>query len=240
MENQTIIVSGLTNQEFLEKFRQPGRVGLCGGVTPVDKIICRAQRHQDDEKRWSHWSHAFFFQGVRADDQHWVIESDLQILRKHIQLGVQENRVSKYYQDDFYTTLAILDFGLTEAQVARLIREGLELVAGHERYSLRELIGTLIAIRRPGMRSRENPMARERSVYCSAFIRRLFSNIGIDLAPGIDGKNTTPEDISRTPVPHTTYLLQREIAPGKLTALRAKLRGKVSARIEKIKSHTLR
>ena len=240
MENQTIIVSGLTNQEFLEKYMHPGRVGLCGGVTHVDKAICRAQRHLDDQKRWSNWSHAFLFQGVRADGHHWVIESDIQIHRKHIQLGVQENRVAKYFKDDFYTTLAILDFGLGEAQVSRLIQEGLDMVAGHERYSLRELIGTLIAIRRPGMRQQVNPLAREHSVYCSAFVSRLFRNIGIDLAPGIDGKNTTPEDISRTPVPHTTYLLQRETAPGKLAALRAKLHNRMGEGIKKIKSRTTR
>ena len=236
MENQTIVVSGLTNQEFLERYMQPGRVGLCGGITNVDKVILRAQRHQDDQKRWSQWSHAFFFQGIRADGHHWVIESDIQILRKHIQLGVQENRVSKYFKDDFYTTLAILDFGLSEEQVTRLIREGLELVANHERYSLRELIGTLIAIRRPGMRSQANPLARERSVYCSAFVNRLFRQIGLDLAPGIDGKHTTPEDISRTPVPHTTYLLQRETAPGKLAVLRSRLRQRVDDRLKKIKT----
>ncbi len=240
MKSETIIISGLTNREFLEKFMQPGRVGLCGGVTHVDKAICRAQRHLDDQKRWSNWSHAFFFQGIRADGHHWVIESDIQILRKHIQLGVQENRVAKYFKDDFYTTLAILDFGLNEAQVARLIREGLDMVAGHERYSLRELIGTLIAIRRPGMRHQENPLAREHSVYCSAFVSRLFRNIGIDLAPGIDGKHTTPEDISRTPVPHTSYLLQRESALERPNSLSAKLHRRVGDGIKKIKSRTLR
>jgi len=39
-----------------------------------------------------------------------VIESDLQIHRKHIQLGVQENRVAKYCDEKLYTSLAVLDF----------------------------------------------------------------------------------------------------------------------------------
>ncbi len=68
-------------------------------MTLVDKAICRAQRHLDAEARWGVWSHAFIFQGRRVDGQHWVIESDLQILRKHIQLGVQENRVAKYFNE---------------------------------------------------------------------------------------------------------------------------------------------
>ena len=38
-----------------------------------------------------------------------MIESDLQVHRKHIQLGVQENRISKYFDEELYTNLAVLD-----------------------------------------------------------------------------------------------------------------------------------
>ena len=112
-QNQVVRVTGLSNQEFLERYAQPGRVGLSGGITLIDKAICRAERHIDPDERWGAWSHAFLFEGVRADGHHWVIESDLQFHRKHIQLGVQENRVTKYHDEKFYTTLAVLDFGLT-------------------------------------------------------------------------------------------------------------------------------
>lgn len=237
MDHQTIVVTGLSNREFLEQYTKPGCVGLCGGTTAVDKAIRRAQRRLDDDRRNSNWSHAFFFQGLRVDGHHWVIESDIQILRKHIQLGVQENRVSKYYDEKMFDNLAVLDFGLTEEQTANLLREGLDLVARHERYSLRELIGTLIALHRPTLRGRENPLARERSVYCSAFVQRLFRSAGIDLAPGVTDKNTTPEDISRSPVPHVTYLLQREVKPPKLSGLRSKLHGRVNLHIQKIRKH---
>ena len=211
IQNETIRVTGLSNREFLELYAQPGRVGLSGGITLVDKAICRAERHLDEAERWGSWSHAFLFQGERHDGHHWVIESDLQFHRKHIQLGVQENRVSKYFDEKFYTTLAVLDFGLSgRRRSALLLREGLELVATRARYSLRELFGTLIALRHPELRGRENLLARERSLYCSAFVQHLFRKSGLDLAPGVDVKNTTPEDISRTSVPHVTYLLQRE------------------------------
>ena len=148
---------------------------------------------------------------------------------------MQENRITKYFDEKLYTTFAVLDFGLSAAQTAGLISAGLELVAGRERYSLRELIGTLIALRHPELCGRENVLARERSLFCSAFVQRLFRNADIELAPGVADKNTTPKDISRTPVPHTTYLLQRETAPGKLTQLRTKLRYRVDSRIQKIK-----
>jgi hypothetical protein len=235
MENQTVIVTGISNQEFLERHAQPGRVGLCGGTTQVDIAIRRVQRHLPAEGRWSDWSHAFLFEGVRADGQHWVVESDIQILRKHIQLGAQENRAAKYFDEKMFPALAVLDFGLDGPQTATLLREGLELVANHERYSLRELVGTLIALRKPELRAQENILARERSVYCSAFVKQLFLKTGIDLVPGVVGKNTTPEDIARTPVPHTAYLLQREAAPGKIAGLKRKIHIHVRAGLRKIK-----
>ena len=106
------MATGLSNREFLERYAQPGRIGLSGGITFIDKAICRAERHLDEREHWGAWSHAFLFQGQRPDGHHWVIESDLQIHRKHIQLGVQENRISKYFDEALYTNLAVLDFGL--------------------------------------------------------------------------------------------------------------------------------
>lgn len=233
--NKIIAVDGLSNRDFLERCAQPGRVGLSSGMTVVDQMICRAERHLDEQKRWGAWTHAFIFEGLRADDHHWVIESDLQFHRKHVQLGVQENRLTKYYDEKLYTTLAVLDFGLNEVQTASLLREGLELVARRERYSLRELVGTLIALRHPGLRGRENFLSRERSMFCSAFVQFLFRNTGFDLAPGVDHKHTTPEDISRSPVPHVTYLLQREAPQNTLDKLKKRLSRHVRARIHRFK-----
>ena len=225
--NEVVRVEGLSNREFLERYARPGRVGLSGGVSLIDKAICRAQRHLDEEEQWAAWSHAFFFQGQRADGHQWVIESDLQVHRKHVVLGVQENRISKYFDEELYTTLAVLDFGLNETQASLLLREGLDLVANRARYSIRELLGTLIALRRPEMRRRNNVLARERSLYCSALVQHLFRKSGLDLAPGIDLKNTTPEDIARTTVPHVTYCLERARAKSKLKDLRARLRKRI-------------
>src|ERR1051326_5761778 len=70
IQNQTIVVRDLSNREFLERHAQAGRVGLSGGVTLVDKVICRAERHLDEQERWGAWSHAFIFEGVRADGHH--------------------------------------------------------------------------------------------------------------------------------------------------------------------------
>jgi len=226
-QNETIVLTGLSNREFLQRYARSGRIGLSGGITLIDKAICRAERHIHGKKKWGAWSHAFLFEGERHDGHHWVIESDLQVHRKHIQLGVQENRVSKYYDEKLYTNLAVLDFGLGEEQIAALLSEGLELVATRAQYSLRELMGTLIALRRQELRGRNNVLARECSMYCSAFVQHLFKKMGLELAPGVDGKNTTPEDISRSPVPHVTYLLQREAPHSRMDALKRRAKARV-------------
>lgn len=234
--NQTVVVTGISNREFLERYARAGRIGLSGGITLIDKAIARAERHLDPTGTWGSWSHAFLFQGTRQDGHHWVIESDLQVNRKHIRLGVQENRISKYFDEDFYTTLAVLDFNLPEPTVADLVGEGLELVAQRARYSMRELVGTYIALHKPELRAKENVLARESSMYCSAFVQHLFRKIDIDLAPGVHRSNTTPEDISRTSVPHITYLLHRDPPPHKLAELRRRMRQRVHERVEKIKA----
>ena len=218
------VVSGLSNEEFFCQYAKAGCVGLSSGLTLIDRAICRAERHVIPGEKWGSWSHAFLFQGKRPDGHHWVIESDLQIHNKHIQLGVQENRISKYFDEGFYSNVAILDFDLSEAQVSDVLVEALDLVSNHAKYSLRELFGTLIALRRPPLRSQNNVLARERSLYCSAFVQHLFKKAGLDLVPGIDIKNTTPEDISRSPASHTTWVLQRGLPTSSLQPLKARMR----------------
>ena len=207
--NKTVNVINVSNREFLESHAQAGRVGLIGGTTLIEKAIRRAERHVDADKGWSLWSHAFLFEGKRADGHHWVIESDLEIHNKHIRLGVQENRIGKFFNEKTYPYIAVLDFNLSAAQVELLMKEGLEMIAGRTIYSLRELVGTLFALRHPSFRPQKNLLAREKSCYCSAFVQHVFLKAGIDLAPGVHASHGTPEDISRTPVPHTTYLLKR-------------------------------
>lgn len=210
MPNQTVIVNGLSNQEFLERYAHAGRIGLCNGATLIDRAICRAQRRLAVDGQPGSWSHVFLFQGQRADGHHWVIESDLQIHRKHIQFGVQENRIAKYFDEGLYQSLAVLDFHLDADQIGGLLREAVALAADRARYSLRELLGTLLALRHTTLRGRRNVLARERSMYCSAFVQWVFRQAGLDLAPGLDFKNTTPQDIAQTSLPHVTYLLERQ------------------------------
>jgi hypothetical protein len=92
-------------------------------------------------------------------------------------------------------------------------------------------LGTLAALRSPALRSRENLLARERSLFCSAFVQHLFRAAGVDLTPGVAVKNTTPEDLSRCELPHTTYLLQRPPRSSALAQTKAKVQRKIAARL---------
>lgn len=210
---ETILVEGLTNAEFFERHAAPGRVGLFGGPELINRLIGRAQRHLDEEQEWSRWSHAFVFQGRRHDGHHWLVESDIDIHRKHIRLGVQENRLSKYHDDERTTALAVLDFGLSPAQVDRVLAAALEQVAQRARYSLREIAGTAWALRYPEWRPRDNRLARDRAFFCSAFVRHVFAEAGMDLVAGIAEKNTAPEHLARTAVPHTKWVMVRGEPP---------------------------
>ncbi|MEO8670960.1 MAG: hypothetical protein ABI411_06570 [Tahibacter sp.] len=204
--------SALSNLEFLDRHAQPGRIGLAGGTAFIDRSIRKMQRSLQPDIGASLWSHAFICSGRRIDGQHWLLESDLEFHRKQIRLGVQENRASKYADAHEYPNLAILDFSLNAEQTRLVLTEGLDLLAGLARYSLREIVGTLFALQRPALRARENLLAREGSLYCSALVQHCYARAGVEFAPGISVKNTTPQDIAATPVAHDAYVLVRENA----------------------------
>ncbi|MGZ5543671.1 MAG: hypothetical protein ACXWIU_03260 [Limisphaerales bacterium] len=213
--NQVITVRDISNRDFLDLYARPGRIGLAGGSTLIDRVIRRAERRVIADGKWSTWSHAFVFGERRCDGHQWVIESDLAAVHKHIRFGVQENRMAKYYDEELYGTLAILNFNLSDDQLRSLLCHGLQMMSDATKYSVRELFGTLLALKKPELRTKENVLARDRSFFCSAFVQHLYCQIGFDLAPGINAKNTTPEDISSTLVPHTRWVLHRELGESK-------------------------
>lgn len=224
------IVSGISNREFIHTYAAPGRIGLAGGADVVSRLIEFAQRRLDDERRSSLWSHAFLFQGTRHDGHHWVFESDLEVHRKNIRLGVQENRIEKFCCEKNYPVLAVLDLGLGADETAAVLRESLDMVASRVRYSLRELMGTLFALRSPARRAKPNPLARSESLFCSAFVTHVLRKVGVDPVPGLDVKHTAPEDIFRSPRAMRIWLLQPEQAE-KIS--KAPLRERIAARVKK-------
>ena len=106
-------------------------------------------------------------------------------------------------------------------------------MAQRTRDSLRELAGTARALRTREWRPRENLLARDRAFFGSAFMRHFFAEAGIDLVAGIAKKNTAPEHIAVTEVPHTKWLPVRGGVPesrvrGLVRHGRARLRGRTS------------
>lgn len=198
-------VTDVSNLEFLKRYGKPGRIGLVGGITPIDLGIRLAQRHLDPERRHSLWSHAFVFQGDRIDGEPWVLESDLEIGKGQLRNGVQENRVEKYANAKTFPNLAVLDFGLEGESLRRLLTAGLDLVVRRTRYAIGGTLKTYWAI----LKKKVDQEEEKDETYCSSFVRALFRHVGVDLAPGVAVGHTTPEHLARTPVTHTRHVLVR-------------------------------
>jgi hypothetical protein len=220
---RVVAVEGLTNAQFLEQYAAPGRVGLCGGTDLINKAIRKLQRAITADGHRSPWAHAFLCGGRRVDGKHWVFESDLDLRHKQIRLGVQENRIDRYHDEECFPNLAILDFELDEAQTNAVLVAGLDLLSGLSHYSLRELVGTLLAMRHTSLRRRKNLLESEGALYCSAMVQHCFATAGIEFVPGVDRKNVTPHDIATCPRARTAYLLVREPGHSSLRAMRESL-----------------
>lgn len=200
----------VSNADFLHAHAASARIGLAGGSALIDRGIRKAQRLIVDDAAGSAWSHAFLFGERRSDGQWWVLESDLDLRHKQIRLGVQENRLAKYFDAAEWPNLAVLDFGLDETASRRVLGAALDLLANATRYSLREIVGTLFALARPTWRERDNLLARENSLYCSAFVQHCYAEVGLQFGSGLSLKNTTPHDIASTPLPHRADYLLRQ------------------------------
>lgn len=203
---RVVAVNSPSNADFFALHGRAGTVGLVGGEAFVDRMIRRSQRKLNADREWSQYSHAFIFVGPREDGALWALESDIDFHRERVQIGVQENRVAKYGDEKEYPHVAVLDFNLTPAQVKTVIGLGLDLLARRTQYSLRELLAVYMSLKKPSSRQGANKLARERALFCSAFVQHLYSAVNIDFAPGIETKLTLPEDIARTQALHTRYV----------------------------------
>jgi len=199
------------NAAFIQKHAGPGRIGLCGGRDWMTKLIRKAQAPLTADGHRSFWSHAFVFSERRIDGHWWVIESDLDLRYRQIRLGVQENRVDRYFDDEAFPNLAILDFGLTDAQVLQVQRAGLDLLSGLVTYSITELMGTMLAMHSRRLRRRESLLAKEGALYCSAMVQHCYNAAGVEFLPGVQGKNIAPHDLDESPIPHQTHRLIRDL-----------------------------
>jgi hypothetical protein len=200
-----------TNAAFIRKHAAPGHIGLCGGRDWINKAIRKAQAPLTGDGHRSLWSHAFLFSEQRIDGHWWVLESDLDLRYRQIRLGVQENRADRYFDDELFPNIAILDFGLDAGQTKQVQVAGLDLLSGLSSYSLSELVGTLFAMHSTRLRKRGNLLAKEGALYCSAMVQHCYATAGVEFIPGVHGKNIAPQDIYDSVLPHRAHSLIRDL-----------------------------
>lgn len=198
------------NREFLLRHAATGRIGLCGGDDALSKAIRKAQAPLTGHGHRSLWSHAFLIGERRGDGHWWVIESDLDLRYKHVRLGVQENRLARYFDGGAFPNIAVLDFGLDQAQTARVLTAALDLLSGQSQYSVSELLGTLLAMPSSRLRRRRNPLGRDGALFCSAMVQHCYASAGLHFHAGVDGKHITPHDLDSSPLAHTSHRLIRD------------------------------
>ena len=204
-------ITGISAQEFWQRFAKKGAVGLVGGTLWIHRAICEAQALITPDGKPSLWAHAFIFTGKRSDGYDWLAESDLVIepLKLRIVNGGQENRIEKYYGTKKDLHCAVLDFGLSEQDADRIIRKALDMVSKQVMYPVSGLFGTLIAYL-SGTERWRNLLNTRNALYCSAFVQEAYLAAGIDLAPQVATKNTGPDHLWQTKVPYQSYVFKRK------------------------------
>ncbi len=200
----------MSNEEFFEKYGREGLVALVGGSHFIDQGIKKAQKKITKDKKESFFSHAFIIGEKRIDGKRWVIESDLEIHPKQVKLGVQENRIEKYFDEKLFPNVAILDFKLEKAKTDEILKEALNMVASRTKYSLREILGVLFSFKNADERKKDNKFIQENSFVCSTFVQHCYGKINIHFNPLVSPKNITPEDIYATELPHIKEKIIRE------------------------------
>jgi hypothetical protein len=200
----------MTNREFFEKHARSGAIGLVGSSAAIDRAIRRAQKRITKNKQASLFSHAFLISEKRIDGEWWVIESDLEIHSKQVKLGVQENRLSKYFDEKLFPNVALLDFNLDKAKTQLVLKEALDMVAGRAKYSLREIMGVFFSFQSEAARKKENILKQDHSFICSSFVQHCYHKAGVGFSQAVSLKNITPEDIYTTEIVHAKHKIIRE------------------------------
>jgi hypothetical protein len=202
-------ITGISTEEFWKRYAKKGAVGLVGGTLWIHKAICEAQALITPDGKPSLWAHAFIFTGRRPDGVDWLAESDLVVepLRLRIVNGAQASRIDKYYGTDKARHCAVLDFGLSDPEVDKVVRRALDMVSRKILYPVSGLFGTLLAYL-SGTERWRNLWNTRNALYCSAFVQEAYLAAGIDLAPEVATTQTGPDHLWQTRVPHTSYLLK--------------------------------
>jgi hypothetical protein len=198
------------NQSVLSFFRQhyaPGRVCLIGSANPLYKLIRDGQSKLTKDGKPSRYNHTFLM-GTQREDGFgdggiYIYESDLYVNVREweVRNGIMESRIVKWCLDDLEYA-AVLGIDLSPEETRTLMQKGLWYAydENHLVYPVGELFGTLWAIL-TGRLSKKNVFDSEHAVQCATFVRMCYRSIQKEIiVTGTDPTNTSPEEISQSPV----------------------------------------
>lgn len=211
MSGATLPTDSSTNAAFFARHAAPGRIGLVAGSDATAKLIRKAQAPLTADRHRSQWSHAFVFSERRVDGHWWVIESDLDFRYRQIRVGVQENRIERYFDAAQFPNVAVLDFRLDAEQLRRVQVAALDLLSGLPCYSISELAGTMLAMYSRRLRRRRNLLEKDGALFCSALVQHCYAAAGIEFVAGVHGKNVAPHDLMTSQAPHDSHTLIRDL-----------------------------
>ena len=69
------------------------------------------------------------------------------------------------------------------------------------------------------LRKRDNLLAKEGALYCSAMVQHCYAPAGVEFIPGVHGKNIAPQDLYDSVLPHQTHSLIRDLGISSLRRL---------------------
>jgi hypothetical protein len=184
-----------------------GQYGLAGSAIRHAQSIIRIDRSP------SNWSHCFLFRGdltpdpvlLRGRRSPWLWESTFDPVSpfNHFieRVGVGARRVADYayarfqlFQPQCVPNFAVIAIGLTPDERRAVLKRASDPNVDQLTYDLGGLLGTWYSYV-TDTATRPNPLASGHSLYCSAYVQLAYDAAGIDLAPGAQLRNTSPEHL---------------------------------------------
>jgi hypothetical protein len=189
-------------------------IGLIGEYGLVGYGIRTAQEVIRVDRMPSHWSHAFLIASPLSPDPArnrdprrsplvWesTLEPPAELNSWVLRDGVGPRRIVDYANSTFdlfsqhcVPNIAVIAIGLDGEELAKIRARASDPAVDRLHYDIPGLLGTWFAYLtdRAGA---PNPLATGSGVYCSAYVQLAYDAAGIDLAPGAQQRNTSPEHI---------------------------------------------
>lgn len=190
-------------------------IGLTGEYGLIGYTIRHAQSNIRLDRQPSNWSHSFIFSDtVPADSKKTISkkksspiiwESSIGLTSSTPQLnlinGAGPRYLSDYNKSDFNVfsghcvpNLAAIIVALNNEEVEKILKRASEPNADQINYDFTGLLGIWYSYIF-NKRNEINPLGNGKPLYSAAYCQLAYDAVGIDLAAGINSRNTSPESI---------------------------------------------